>query len=208
MACRFPPMRIVFTRARARRKTAIALVLSLLIACPAGAARLQVQVLGGTLEVFEIPGGALTSVAGEDRAAFLKRVGAALHDYTRSTGFEACTKIWTRGGLLAVRPTSNGAHVGCVATDLAPSGEGWTPDADGMHSHPIHSYYRTNEADALFQGHVASVGVRAHTDGADFSARDFGLSRGYLVNSEGHLLHQHGRGTVQDLGLVNHPGAD
>lgn len=189
------------------RKAATALVVSCLMAGFASAAKLQVQALGGTLEVFEIPDGALTSVAGEDRATFLKRVGAALHDYTRSTGFEACTRIWTKGEFLAVRSTSNRAHVGCVTTDLAPSGDGWTADVDGIHSHPIHPYYRTNEADVLFQGHVAPVGVRAHTDGTNFSPRDFGSSRGYLVNSEGHLLHQHGRGTVQDLGPVNHPGA-
>jgi hypothetical protein len=199
-----------FAACRARvasllRESAAVLLLPFLFGGAVDAAPLQVRALGGTLEVFEIPDGVLTSALGEERIAFLKRVGAALHEYTKRTGFEACGKIWSRGARLAVRCTSNHSHVGCVVTDLAPSGDGWTADADGIHSHPIDPYYRTNEADALFQGHVASVGTRAHTDGAGFSQRDFGLSRGYLVNSEGRLLHQQGRETVQDLGLLELP---
>lgn len=180
-----------------------AAVLSFVLVGAAGASRFKVDALGGTLDVFEVPGGALASAPDEDKTAFLKRAGAVLHTYTRNTGFEACAKIWTQSGRFAVRATSNRAHIGCVTTDLAPESGEWARDADSIHSHPVVSYYRTNEADALFQGYAVPVGTKSHTDGADFSPRDFGLGRGYLVNSEGRLLHQSGRGTVVDLGAVD-----
>lgn len=175
-----------------------AAVLSLVLVGIAGARSFQVDALGGTFDVMEIPGGSLTSFPGEERTSFLKRAGAALHAYTRETGFEACSKIWTQGNRLGIRATTNRAHVGCITTDLSP-GDGWTRDADSIHSHPLRPDYRTNDADARFQGYVVPVGTRSHTDGAGFSPRDFALGRGYLVNSQGRLLYQRGQNAVDDL---------
>lgn len=179
-----------------------AAVLLFLFVGTAHAERFTVDALGGTLDVFEIPGGALTSAEGEDKITFLKRACVVLQAYTRKTGFEACSKIWTQGERLAVRATTNRAHAGCITTNLAPAGDDWTRDADSIHSHPLRPAYRTNEADALFQGYMVPVGTRSHTDGTDFSPRDFALGRGYLVDSEGRLLYQRGRNEVEDLGPV------
>lgn len=178
-----------------------AVALFLVLVGVASGARFQVDALGGTFDVIEVPDGLFTSLPGEEKTSFLKRAGLVLHAYTRETGFEACSKIWTQGDRLAIRATTNRAHVGCITTDLSP-GDGWARDADSIHSHPLRPDYRTNDADARFQGYVVPVGTRSHTDGAGFSPRDFALGRGYLVNSQGRLLYQRGQNAVDDLGPV------
>lgn len=174
--------------------------LALAFAANAGqVVRLNVPELGTFVNIEILD--AMNSAEGETKVAFLKRVGAVLQTFSESTGYEACSKIWSNADATAwgVRITSARAHNTCVITNLSVAG--MTATEEGIHSHPPLNRYRANETDLAFIGGGVRLNEFVYTEGAEFSPKDFGLGAGYLV-TRGSLLYQHGRGTVENMGEI------
>jgi len=76
-----------------------------------------------------------TSDHGESLPEFLKRVGIALHEFTRSTGWEGCGAIGKRGDYYSVRLYSDHVPHGCAVypSELA---DGFEFSGETIHSHP------------------------------------------------------------------------
>jgi len=173
-----------------------AVFLSVILISICHAEHFRTSVRGTKVDVVDVEDGTLASAEGESAPAFLKRVAVVLRAYTSSTGFEACSEIWTNGVRLAVRATSNSAHVGCVATGLAPA-DGWTASRESIHSHPAVPRWRANAADVAFSGGEYRVGKWVRGDmGEQFSEDDYAAGPGYLVGGAG-LYYQAGKGTAR-----------
>jgi hypothetical protein len=151
--------------------------------------------------------GTYTSTEGETKAAFLHRVALVLADWAATTGTEACGPILTNGTGFYVQVITHKAQTECLIS-VADVGE-WKQTGEGIHVHPTFegNTIRVTDQDravykALGDSEAASKSNRfMHAEGPGFSDNDYTGMPGYLV-SAGHLFHQHGRGTSEDLGPI------
>jgi len=143
----------------------------------------------------------MESSDGEDRVAFLKRVGQVLVEHADRTGHEACGQVCQNvdSTRFAVQVVTNDAHLMCAMWTTCP--EGYLPTGTNIHTHcPSGRMLRANAADALFS---ANRHRRNSTlppcDDQTFSAQDYAAGPGYLATPD-RLLYQAGRRQLQDLG--------
>src|SRR5690606_3278612 len=135
----------------------------------------------------------MESSDGEDRVAFLKRVGQVLVEHADRTGHEACGQVCQNvdSTRFAVQVVTNDAHLMCAMWTTCP--EGYLPTGTNIHTHsPSGRMLRANAADALFS---ANRHRRNSTlppcDDQTFSAQDYAAGPGYLATPD-RLLYQAG----------------
>lgn len=146
----------------------------------------------------------LTSQDGEDKTAFLGRVGRFLTNFTQNNSVEGCAAICrtpdsSRWGVVTY---TNQSVLACIVVTTCP--EGMEDTKVAIHSHPNMGSYNLSRADKAF--------LRARNDAlknsnvfnvrnyAGFSHFDKHNGPGYLVE-DGHLLYFDGSST-QNLGPV------
>lgn len=190
-------------------KIALATVLSLVLALPAGAASVGRASIGGQGEYAPVIAVApVVAKPGESDADFLLRAGRWMRNFTTGSGYEACSQVCRApsGGLGLLVSTSN-SQIGCGLTGECP--DGYTATPDSIHSHPVVSRLKMNDVDRAFmrarrpgqnvKRQEAFTGARM-----TFSGPDYASGPGYLVTDDV-LLYQNGPGTsrkVADLGPI------
>lgn len=142
----------------------------------------------------------LVSRQGEEKIAFLQRLGGLMEAYTARTGFEACGTVFEGNGRVGVVVTSSLARARCATTDKSP-GMGMVQTNDSIHTHPQDKVIVFNENDAVFSGFRERRHARKRVDPLVFSPTDYDGGSGYLVTGR-QLLYQNGRGTERTLGAV------
>ena len=147
----------------------------------------------------------LTSQEGEDKVAFLGRVGRFLTNFTHNNGVEGCATICrapdsSRWGVVTY---TNQSVLACIVVTTCP--DGMEDTKVSIHSHPEIGSYNLSRTDKTF---MRARGDRSKDQGI-FSVRSYGgFSRfdkehgpGYLVEG-GRLLYFNGS-VSEDLGTVS-----
>lgn len=147
----------------------------------------------------------LVSREGEDKVAFLQRVGGLLAAYTDATGFEACAQVCASPQRTGVVVTSSRAHAYCAVAQRCPGG--LVATSESIHSHPQAAVYVVNENDVVFSGFRDRKGQRKRTTPEQFSDTDFDGGPGYLATG-GKLMYQSGRKQVVVMGDLVAPPSD
>lgn len=170
---------------------------------PAGTrAQAKSQVTGRPLVITFLD--RFTSAPGEDKTAFLTRVGGYMEAVSAATTFETCAVVWDRsGGGYQLQVVSSRTHTMCVAVMPAPSDEtGLTMETSVLngqtlpviiHSHPLVSHYFATQTDESAVGPTERAGSKHEIYNATFSPDDRAAGAGYLV--AGHqVMYQDGSG--------------
>lgn len=148
----------------------------------------------------------LTSQEGEDKTAFLGRVGRFLTNFTQNNSVEGCATICrtpdsSRWGVVTY---TNQSVLACIVVTTCP--EGMEDTKVAIHSHPNMGSYNLSRTDKVF--------LRARSDALKnsnvFHVRNYGgfshfdkhHGPGYLVE-DGQLLYFDGSST-QNVGPVAH----
>ena len=158
-----------------------------------------IQAPGGIVQERELV--LMESRAGEDRHAFLRRVGQVLVDHAERTGHESCGQVCQNvdSTAFAVQVVTNDAHVMCAMWTTCPAG--YLPTGTNIHAHcPGRRVLRANAADEALSGNRHRLGERLKPcDPHRFSNQDIAAGPGYLATPQ-RLLFQAGKGNPEDLG--------
>lgn len=148
--------------------------------------------------------GVIDSRPGEEKQAYLHRVGQVLNDFTLASGHEACGAIMENeeGDAWRVRLTTNRSQFSCVKMIFQEEGYLLTDETIHSHPQPKRDSLWANAQDEKLLGFPCGHPFRVHD--ADFSDGDLRTGAGYLV-ARGRLLY-HRNGVKLDLGEV--PKAD
>lgn len=153
--------------------------------------------------------GAMDSRPGENKEAFLLRVGKVLDTFTTMTRHEACSAIMENADQNAwrVRLITNRSQMACARIIFEENG--FSPTAETIHSHPRPKRFegtislRANQMDQRIAGRFC--GNRFSLDDAGFSDGDKKNGPGYLV-ARGKLLYRDGTGAdariVGDIDVI------
>lgn len=161
---------------------------------------------GGTIKAYELA--EFVSRPGEDKVAFLKRVGRFLQPFAFHSSFEACGRIWQSadGTAWAVPVMSLHAHFACSSTTIQPPGADqgkWTMTDETIHVHPFKNTMQANANDHALTGMIEGTTYQIFP--RHFSPGDYKAGAGYLVANE-HLQYEREEGKVeQDFGPVEAP---
>jgi len=161
-----------------------------------------IRVGGGSVPERELV--LMESEPGEDKIAFLKRVGTLLVEHSDRTGHEACGQVcqnWD-STQYAVQVVTNDAHIMCAMWTTCPTG--YLPTGQNIHSHcPGPRRLRANLNDmALSANRIKRGSQLKPCDPNRFSDQDFAAGPGFLATPE-RLLFQSGRDTVEDMGALH-----
>lgn len=139
---------------------------------------------------------------GEARQAVAIVGAAAIRNYTRRTGFEACAMFCRDhdGQRWALEILSARSHRACPVLPLCPAG--FVPDSaqTDIHSHGPKSRYRHNVADAWLTGESVATRIATNPAVVRFSAADRSGPPGYLVTPIG-LIETPGTGKPLPLNI-------
>lgn len=186
-------------RAVAKVVLALLIVIAVMYVGPARSAEEHV-----TVNVWKIDN--YTSNPGEDKLAFVRRVGAELQAWTTDTGLEGCGMFGANDQGYTI--TLYTMHSQVVCAEGRAVAEGYTSTGETIHSHPTVPSHQISltaaDRAALKQVHMyalASMSVRTlPVEQFHFSMDDFASGAGYLVLNN-RLLYQHGAGTEVELTL-------
>lgn len=127
---------------------------------------------------------------------------AAIRDYARQTGFEACAMFCRdhTGQRWALEILSARSHRACPVLPICPTG--FVPDSAqaDIHNHSHKARYRHNTADAWLTGEPAGTRIQTVPAIERFSAADRSGPPGYLVTMAG-LLETPGTGKSLPLNI-------
>lgn len=183
---------------------AVFLVILFTLCLASRASEVALDALGRAVSIAQV-----STVIGspdEDDASFLLRQAHVLSEFTRTTGFEACSQIChSPGGAPGLLVTTNRSHIGCVIVDRCPSG--MLPSGLSVHSHPHVRSYEVNDVDLVFLKNRAPAKIvrryerRSLSPEIGFSPSDYLAGPGYLID-DGFLFYQNGPGTMRPLGEI------
>jgi len=152
--------------------------------------------------------GVWTSLPGESKDDFARRVGAAIYPFTEASHFEACGTILkeTHGTRYRVAMVTSQSQIACMSVAL--DDPGFTITHETLHTHPnMHSFTPNSEDAQLRPGFKAGY-LRYPIDGSDFSSIDYDSGAGYVVAAgrgpfgKPRVLYQNGRDHERDLGRL------
>lgn len=208
---------------RRLKKIGAAAVLGMAMLHVAGPVHAQAQIrhgeVQGTLEVRAL--GTMESRQGEGKIDFLKRVGRVLDEYTGNTNLEACGVLIERPhlgpedkGKWTVPLVTQMSHIACASVITLPYDGVLSGETIHSHPRPDHGRYQANQADVIFFQGLYGKRVRRGqrmtlpaSSSSRFSPQDFAAGPGWLVEN-GQLMHQNGRGNVQEHGSIHENPAD
>ena len=145
----------------------------------------------------------IVSREGESKEEFLRRAGGVLSEFTRHTGFEACSMVYQSKTKTGVYISTNMSHIGCI-TVLSPPLSDMVSTNENIHSHPHETRYRANKNDEILSSYRYKNKSMQTADPREFSETDYKSGSGYLVTSDT-LFYQKGEGTKAVIGEIIPP---
>lgn len=142
----------------------------------------------GPMPVYSIPSVASSATA-DTTHEMARRLTPILADYSRRTGLEGCARMcMTPEGLVVARLVTARSHISCVAPDSScPAGS--IPTRETIHSHPPHTVFEANEADAVGWREPGIVGKLTLTGNPNaLSPEDRDAAPVWLVGANGRLI--------------------
>lgn len=153
--------------------------------------------------------GEFVSQDGEDKIAFLKRVGRVAWDYTKTRRVEVCAVVGVKqteqGEVFGIRLKTDGVKAGCAMGSVDDRMEGFAWTGETFHTHPRDKHIFLRGKDKAWAEHHSNQRLNADflvNEPNGFSVDDF-RTPGYLV-ANGRLLFQNGtKDSVEHFGSIN-----